>query len=77
MIFTVSIQKEVIRIDKNRERIIENICQLLHFIHRARFTLSNLANNFFERIYKTKYKQEHEIKNVKLKELNRSIATVF
>ena len=50
--FTVPIEKEVRRIDKNRKKIIENISYTLQFIDSARFmarSLSNLVNNFFWR----------------------------
>ena len=39
-------------------------------------SLSNLVNNLLEEIYKIKRKCEHD-KNVKLAELNVSIASVF
>ena len=69
IIFTVSIQKEVTRIGKNGEEIMEYLCQILHFIERARFTvssLSNLVNNYSERIYKIKCKQVHEDKKCEI-----------
>ena len=40
-------------------------------------SLSNFANNFSEWIHKIKCKFGHDDKNVKLVELNISIATVF
>ena len=52
---------------------------LLLFIDRTGFmvsSLSNLINNLLEEIYKIKRKCEHD-KNVKLAELNVSIASVF
>ena len=48
--FTVPIEKEVRRNDKNRKKIIENISYTLQFIDSARImasSLSNLVNNFF------------------------------
>ena len=52
----------------------------LQFIDGARFmasSLSNLVNNFSEGIHRIKCKFGDEEKNVKLVELNISIATVF
>ena len=53
---------------------------ILQFIDGARFmasSLSNLVNNFSEGIHRIKCKFGDEEKNVKLVELNISIATVF
>ena len=47
--FSVPIEKEVTRIDKNREEITKNISYRLEFIDRAIFmasSLSSFANNF-------------------------------
>ena len=60
--FTVSIEKEVTRIDKNGEEIAKNISFILHFIDRARFmasSLSNLDNNLSEGLHRIKCKFEH------------------
>ena len=57
--FTVPIEKEVTRIDKNREVITENISYILQFIASARFiasSLSNLVHNLSEGIHKIKCK---------------------
>ena len=46
--FAFPIEKEVTRIDKNREEITSNISYILQFINSARFmarSLSNLVNN--------------------------------
>ena len=78
--FTVAIEKEVTRIDKNGEEITKNISYILQFINSARFmvsSLSNLVNSLSEGIYRIKCKFEHDGRNVKLMELNISIATVF
>ena len=78
--FTVPIVKEVTRINKNGEEITKDLSYILQFIDRARFmatSLSNLVNNFSEWIHKIKCKFGHDDKNVKLVELNISIATVF
>ena len=55
--FTVPIEKEVPRIDKNGEEITKNISYILQFIDSARFmasSLSNVANNLSEGIHKIK-----------------------
>ena len=60
--FTVPIEKEVTRIDKNGEEIAKNISYILHFIDRARFmasSLSNLDNNLSEGLHRVKCKFEH------------------
>ena len=60
--FTVPIEKEVRRIDKNRKKIIENISYTLQFIDSARFmasSLSNLVNNLSEGLDKIKCKLKH------------------
>ena len=61
-IFSVLIEKEVTRIDKNGSKITKNISYILQFVDRARFmasSLSNLVNNFSEKIHKTKCKYGH------------------
>ena len=58
MTFTVLIEKEVTRIDKNVEEINENISYILQFIDGTRFmasSLSNLVNNFSEGIHRIKW----------------------
>ena len=55
--FTVPIEKEVTRIDKNGEEITKNISYILQFIDSARFmasSLSNLVHNLSEIIHKIK-----------------------
>ena len=57
--FTVSIEKEVTKIDKNGEEIVQNISYILQFIDSTRFMespLSNLVNNLFEGIHRIKRK---------------------
>ena len=57
--FTVPIEKEVTRIDKNGEEITKNISYILQFIDSARFmvsSLSNLVNNLSEEVNKIKCK---------------------
>ena len=57
--FTVPIEKEVTRTDKNGEEITKNISYILQFIDSARFmasSLSNLANNLSEEIHRIKCK---------------------
>ena len=63
--FTVPIEKEVTRIDKNGEEITKNISYILQFIDSARFmasSLSNLVNNLSEGIHKIKCKYRHDDK---------------
>ena len=63
--FTVPIEKEVTRIDKNGEEITKNISYISHFIDRARFiasSLSNLVNNFSEEFYRIKHNFGHNDK---------------
>ena len=64
--FTVPIEKEVTRIDKNREEITKNISYILQFIDSARFmasSLSNLVNNLSLGIHRIKCKYGHDDKN--------------
>ena len=59
IIFTVPIEKEVTRIDKNGEEITKNICYILQFFDSARFivsSLSNLVNNLSEGLHRIKCK---------------------
>ena len=66
--FTVPIEKEVTRIDKNGEEITKNISYILQFIDSARFmasSLSILVNNFSEGIHKIKCKYGHNSKKCK------------
>ena len=63
--FTVPIEKEVTRIDKNGEEITKYISFILPFIDNARYiasSLSNLVNNLSEEIYRTKCKYGHDDK---------------
>ena len=63
--FTVPIEKEVTRIDKNGEEITKNICYILQFTDSARFmvsSLSNLVNNLSEEIHRIKCKFKHNDK---------------
>ena len=78
--FTVLIEKEVTRIDKNGEEITKNISYMLEFIDNARFMVSlltNLVNNLSEGIHRIECKYEHMIKNVKAVELIINIVAVF
>ena len=61
--FSVSVEKEVTRIDKNGKEIIKTVSYRLQFIDKARFmtsSLSDLFNNFAEGIKKIKYKYRHD-----------------
>ena len=63
--FTVPIEKEVTRIDKNGEEIIKHLSYILQFIDSARFmasSLSNIANNLSEGNHKIKRKYGHNDK---------------
>ena len=65
IIFTVPIEKEAIRIDKNGEEITKIVSYILQFINSARFmesSLSNLVNNLSERLHRIKCKYEHDVK---------------
>ena len=75
--FTVPIENEVTRIDKNGEKIYKNISQILQFIDSTRFmasSLSNFVNNLYEGLHRIKCKLGHDDKHV---ELNTSVAIIF
>ena len=60
---SIPTQKEVTKIDKNREGITKTISYRLEFIDSKKFmvsSLSNLANNLAEAIHKIKCKHEHD-----------------
>ena len=66
--FTVPIEKEITKIDKNREEFTKNISYILQFIESARFmasSLLNLVDNLSEGIHKTKCKYKHNDKKCK------------
>ena len=58
------VDKEVTRIDKNREDITKSISYILQFIDSARFMASSsiLVNNLSEGLPRIKCKSEHEDK---------------
>ena len=63
--FTVPVEKEVTRIDKNGEEITKNICYILQFIDSARFmasSSSNLINNLSVGVHRIKCKFGHDDK---------------
>ena len=63
--FTVLIEKEVTRIDKNGEEISKNISYILQSIDSARFmasSFSNLSYNISEGIHRIKCKYGHNDK---------------
>ena len=65
--FTIKIEKEVTRIDKNGEELTKNISYILQFIDSTRFmasSLSNLVNTFSEVIHKIKCKYENNDKKM-------------
>ena len=55
--FVVPIEKEVKRIDKNREEMEKNICYVLQLIGSAKYmasSLSNVVNNLSDGIHRIK-----------------------
>ena len=59
---TVSIEKDVTRIDENGEKITKSLSYILQFIDSARFMvslLSNIVNNLSEGIHKIKCEFGH------------------
>ena len=67
MAFTVPLEKEAVRVDKNGEEILKNIAYILHFIDSARFMasyLSKLVTNFFEEVHKIKCKHRNNDKKM-------------
>ena len=77
---SVPIEKEVIRIDKNGEKIMKTISYRLQFIDSKRLmasSLSRLVNNLAEEFIKLNVNTDTMIKNVTLAQLNTKIATTF
>ena len=73
--FTVSIGKEITRIDKNGEEITKYISYIWQFINSARFmasSLSNLVNNLSEGIHRTKCKFGQNDKKCETSGINKS-----
>ena len=71
------IEKEVTRIDKNKEAVTKHIPYILQFFDSARFmtrSLSNLVNNLSEGIHSIKCIYGHDDKKC---ELSISIVTAF
>ena len=69
IIFTVAIEKQVTRIDKNAKEITTNISYIPQFIDSSRFmasSLSTLANNLSEGIHKIKCKYWHNDKKCEI-----------
>ena len=63
--FTVPIEIEVTKIDKNGEEITKNVSYILQFIHSTRFmasSLSNLFNNLSQGIHRITCKFGHDDK---------------
>ena len=78
--FTVPIEKEVTRIDKNEGEITKNISYILQFIDSARFMASslwNLVNNLSKGLYRIKCKLGHDDEKCETCGIKISIATVF
>ena len=74
--FTVSIEKEVTRINKNGEEITKHISYILKFIDSARF-MANLVIIILKEFIELNVNLDTMIKDVKHVELNISSATVF
>ena len=77
--FTVPIEKEITRIDKNGEEITKNISYVLHSIDSVRFMVSLLSLSviFPKEFTKLNVNTDIKIKNVNFVELNINIATAF
>ena len=66
--FTVPTEKEVTRVNTNREEMMKNISYRLQLINIARFmasSLSNLVNDLSEGIHRIKCKYGHDDKKYK------------
>ena len=78
VIFTISIEKEVTRIDKKEKRLQKNLSYILQFIDDAIFmtsSLSNLVNDLSQGFSRIKCKLGHDDK--KYQACGISIATLF
>ena len=78
--FTVPIEKEVTRIDKNGEEICKYISYILQFIDSPKFMASSLLNLsiiLLKEFIELNVNTDMMVKNVKLVKGNISIATVF
>ena len=75
MTFTVLIEKEVIRIDKNGEEITNNISQVAQDLWQAYYQI--LSITFLKEFIKLNVNTDTMIKNVNLVELHTKYATVF
>ena len=67
--FTVPIENQVTRIDKNGVDITKNISYMLQFIDSARFiasSISNFVNNLFEWINRIKRRYGHDDKKCEI-----------
>ena len=61
----MSIEKEIVRIDKSGEEITKNISYILQFINSARFipsSVSNRISNLSEGLHRIKCKLGHGVK---------------
>ena len=79
-IFTVLIEKEVTRIDKNGEEVTKNISYILPFIDDARIMaslLSNLVNNLSGGIHKIKCKYGHDDKKCQTSGIKYEVCDCF
>ena len=64
--FTVPIEKEATRIDKNGEKITKNVSYILQFLDSTRLSLSNLVNYLSEGIHGIKCKFGHNDKKCEM-----------
>ena len=67
---TVSIEKDVTRIDEHGEKITKSLSYILQFIDSARFmvsSLSNIVNNLSEGIHRIKCEFWHDEKKCEIK----------
>ena len=78
--FTITIGKEVTKIDKNGEKIAKNISYVLQFFDSVGFMAAHyqiLSIIFLKKFVELNVNKEMMIKNVKFVELNISIGTAF
>ena len=78
--FTIPIEKEVARIDKDGEELQKNIFYILQFIDSAIFiasSLSNLVIIFVKELIELNVNTNMITENVRLVDLNISMATAF
>ena len=75
--FTVQIETEVTRIDKNGEEITKNISYIFQFIDSVKFMASSISNLEKSEFIELNVNMDMKIQNLRLVELNLSIAVVY